>query len=192
MTRLVTGDDCDVHEDATVGHPGGEAPTVIGSGATVRAGTVIYPDVEIGDDLTTGHGALIREGTRIGDGVLVGTDVVVDGRAVVGDAVRMQTGAYVPPGTTIGDRVFLGPRAVLTNDPYPLRRDVDLDGPTVEADASIGANATLLPGVTVGEHAFVAAGAVVTADVPPDTLAVGVPADHRPLPAELQGGNVVR
>ena len=35
----------------------------------------------------------------------------------------------------------------------------------------------------------IAAGAVVTADVPPGTLAVGVPARHRALPTDLEGGN---
>jgi acetyltransferase-like isoleucine patch superfamily enzyme len=99
---------------------------------------------------------------------------------------------YVPPATTIGDDVFVGPRAVLTNDPYPIRKDVDLDGPTLEDHVSIGANATLLPGVTVGEGAFVAAGAVVTDDVPPETLAVGNPAQSRDLPAELDGRNQIR
>jgi acetyltransferase-like isoleucine patch superfamily enzyme len=98
---------------------------------------------------------------------------------------------YVPPYTTIGDHVFVGPRAVLTNDRYPVRTDDDLRGPTVEDHVSIGANATILPGVTVGERSFVAAGAVVTRDVPPDTLAVGVPAEHEPLPEHLAGGNEI-
>jgi acetyltransferase-like isoleucine patch superfamily enzyme len=35
----------------------------------------------------------------------------------------------------------------------------------------------LLPGVEVGEEAFVGAGAVVTRDVPPRTVALGVPAN---------------
>lgn len=42
--------------------------------------------------------------------------------------------------------------------------------------AWVGVNVTILPGVTIGEGAIVAAGAVVTHDVPPRTLAAGVPA----------------
>lgn len=193
MTGVVTGADCRIDDDATVGYPeDGDAEAVIGANATVRSGTIIYGDVVVGDGFTTGHNALVREGTTVGDDVLVGTDAVVDGHCVIGSDVSMQTGVYVPTNTTIGDGVFLGPGAVLTNDPYPLREEVDLEGPTIEDGASVGANATVLPGVTVGENAFVSAGAVVTRDVPADTLAVGVPAEHRPLPAELEGGNLDR
>ena len=42
--------------------------------------------------------------------------------------------------------------------------------------AWVGINVTILPGVTIGEGAIVAAGSVVTHDVPPRTLAAGVPA----------------
>jgi acetyltransferase-like isoleucine patch superfamily enzyme len=80
---------------------------------------------------------------------------------------------------------------VLTNDPFPLRQRGTLHGPTLHDGVSIGANATILPGVTVGEDAFVGAGAVVTEDVPPATLAIGVPATYHPLPAELDGENVI-
>ncbi|MFH5801507.1 acyltransferase [Haladaptatus sp. CMAA 1911] len=157
--------------------------------ATVRSGTTIYNDVVIGTDLTTGHSALIREETTIGDSVVIGTNTVIDGQTTIGSNVSMQTNVYVPTNTTIGNRVFLGPNAVLTNDSYPIRQDDDLEGPTLEDDVSIGANATILPGVTVGEGAFVAAGAVVTEDVPARMLAVGTPAVHRDLPPELEGGN---
>jgi serine acetyltransferase len=46
----------------------------------------------------------------------------------------------------------------------------------VEDDAWIGAGAILTDGVRVGRGAVVAAGAVVTQDVPPHTVAGGVPA----------------
>ena len=191
MAEPLIGDDCVIHQDVSIGEPGGES-VEIGRDATIRSGPVVYPDVVIGEGFRTGHDALVRGGTTIGDDVLVGTQVVIDGNSTIGSNVSMQTGVYVPTNTTIGDRVFLGPRAVLTNDPYPLRQPAgpdDLVGPTVEDDVSIGANATLLPRVTVGEGAFVAAGAVVTEDVPAETLAIGTPATHEPLPEHLAGGN---
>lgn len=165
------------------------APPSIGNDSTIRAGTIVYNDVITDEKLQTGHFALIREETKIGADVLVGTQAVIDGNAIVGDNVSMQTGVYVPRNTEIGERVFLGPNATLLNDMYPVRTDYDLAGPTIEDDVSIGANATVLPDVEIGQGAFVAAGAVVTEDVPPETLAVGNPAEHRELPTTLEGGN---
>ena len=191
--HATTGSECHVDPGATVGyeHAPDAQPARIGDRATIRAGTIVYADVTIGDDFTTGHNALVREDTAIGDDVLVGTDVTIDGTTTIGSHVSLQTGVYVPTHTEIGSQVFVGPRAVLTNDPYPVRQEADLAGPTLEDHVSVGANATLLPGVTVGRGSFVAAGAVVTEDIPPETLAVGVPARHEPLPDELAGENAI-
>ena len=184
-------DGASISSGATVGVEYGSDtnPPELGEDSVVRAGTIVYDDVVAGGNLQTGHHALIREETVLGDDVLVGTQVVIDGATTVGNEVSMQTGVYVPRETEIGDRVFLGPNATLLNDPYPLRTDESLEGPTLKEDVSVGANATVLPGVSIGEGSFVAAGAVVVEDVPPETLAVGVPARHEELPAELQGGN---
>ena len=184
LTKRVIGRGCSIAASATVGHPydGWADPTRLGDDATVRSGCVLYTDVTAGDGLVTGHNALVREDTTLGDGVLVGTNVVVDGDVTVGSNVSLQTGVYIPRSSTLGDRVFVGPGAVFTNDPYPVREAVDLEGPTLEEDVSVGANATVLPGVTVGKGAFVAAGAVVTRDVPPESLVVGAPGEIRPLP----------
>ncbi|MCU4924887.1 N-acetyltransferase [Halobacteria archaeon AArc-dxtr1] len=189
MTATYRGEECTIDETAIVGYGEFDEPTRIGDGATIRAGSIVYGDVTIGDGFATGHDAVIREETTIGDDVLVGTKTVIDGQTSIGSHVSLQTGVYVPTDTTIGDNVFVGPRAVLTNDAYPVRTDADLVGPTIEDGASIGANATLLPGVTIGENAFVAAGAVVTDDVPPNTLAVGSPAQTEVLPGPLEGPN---
>jgi acetyltransferase-like isoleucine patch superfamily enzyme len=181
----------DIHAGATVGvayQPDSVSPT-LGNGSVVRNGTIIYNDVIAGRNLQTGHSALIREQTELGDDVLVGTNAVIDGHSTLGDSCSLQTGAYIPSHTTCGDRVFLGPSATLLNDMYPVRSEYDLAGPSLDDDVSVGANATILPDVTVGQGAFVAAGAVVTGDVPAETLAVGNPAEYRPLPDELEGAN---
>lgn len=159
--------------------------------SVIRSGTIIYDDVVAGEGFQTGHHALIRENTVIGCNVLVGTQAVIDGYTRIGDDVSIQTGVYIPQETDIYDSVFLGPNAVLLNDPYPVRVDESLEGPTVEDNVSVGANATILPSVTIGEGSFVAAGAVVTDDVPPQTLAVGVPAVYDELPDELREQNKI-
>ena len=38
-----------------------------------------------------------------------------------------------------------------------------------------GANVTVCPGVTIGDNCVIGAGSVVTCDIPPDSLAAGVP-----------------
>lgn len=158
---------------------------IINEDCVIRSGTLVYDDVTLARGVQTGHHAVIREWTTIGEGSLIGTHVVIDGATDIGKNVSMQTNVYVPRETTIEDNVFLGPSATLLNDPYPVRTDSELEGPTIRSHASIGANATILPSVSIGRGSFVAAGAVVTEDVPSKTLAVGVPADHRPLPDDL-------
>lgn len=191
--RRELGEDCVIDDPDSVGYLHDESadPAVIGDRARIRKGTIVYADVEIGDDFTTGHNALVREDTTIGDSVIVGTDTVIDGTTEIGSHVSLQTGVYVPTDTTIGSNVFVGPRAVMTNDPYPVRQDEPLEGPILEDGVSIGANATILPGVRVGAGSFVAAGATVTEDVPPHTLALGTPAQHRDLPDSLAGENLL-
>ena len=50
-------------------------------------------------------------------------------------------------------------------------------GPIVIEDNSfIGINTLILPNVRIGPNAVVAAGAIVTKDVPPNTVAGGIPA----------------
>lgn len=191
VTDAEIGPGSEIDTGATVGYPYSEdaGPAVIGEDARIRAGTIVYGDAEIGADFVTGHDGLVREHTTIGDDVALGTKTVIDGTSEIGSNVSFQTGVYVPTHTTIGSHAFIGPRAVLTNDMHPVRVEYDPAGPVLEEHVTIGANATVLPEVTVGEGSFVAAGAIVTEDVPPETLAIGTPATHRPLPEELQGGN---
>jgi acetyltransferase-like isoleucine patch superfamily enzyme len=189
MTDVITGTGCHISEDAAVGPSGSRrgGPAVIGDDATVRSGTILYPDVEVGDRFRSGHHVVVGAGTTAGDDVLLGTRTVVEHDATVGSHVGLQAGTYLAPNASVGDRVFLGPGAILTGGAVPGRENAT-QVTTLRDGVSDGANATLLPGVTVGEDSFVASGAVVTADVPPETLAAGMPAEHRPLQDCLREG----
>ena len=169
----------------------GSNPPEIGNQACIRSNTVIYDDVEIGDDFKTGHGVVVREKTKIGDNVLIGTNSVIEGHSSLGSNISIQSNVYIPKKTNIEDYVFIGPCACLTNDKYPIRIDFDLKGPVIRKGASIGANSTFLSTVEIGEGAMVASGAIVTHDVPPYYLAIGSPAKIKPLPEKLKTLNKI-
>jgi acetyltransferase-like isoleucine patch superfamily enzyme len=182
-----------IEAETTLGlrYQGWAEPARIGAACVIRRGTVIFADVVIGDRTQTGMAAVIREHTRVGTDCVIGTATIIEGHTEIADQVVIQSGVFIPTMTEIGSRVFIGPRAVMTNDRYPLRRRSEYvaAGPVLASDVTIGANATLLPGVRVGEGAMVAAGAVVTRDVPAWSLAIGVPARVRDLPGELREPN---
>lgn len=83
-------------------------------------------------------------------------------------------------GITIGDGALIGHNAVLAtinHDQTPENRGSMTFKPIVIGkNVWIGANVTITQGVTIGDGAIIAAGAVVTKDVPPMTIAGGVPA----------------
>ena len=82
----------------------------------------------------------------------------------------------------IGDHVMIGPHTLISTVSHPLsareRREYHAWAKpvTIGNDVWIGGQVTILPGVTVGNGAVIGAGAVVTRDIPPHTLAMGVPA----------------
>lgn len=55
--------------------------------------------------------------------------------------------------------------------------DLQVFGPIIiEDNCVIGENALLLPNIRIGPNSIVAAGSVVISDIPPDCIAIGVPA----------------
>ena len=106
------------------------------------------------------------------------------GDVIIGDHTRIGIHSTIIGPVSIGSHVNLAQGITVTalNHVFgdPGKR-IDQQGVTtqpvvVEDDVWIGANAVVLPGVTVGRHSVIAAGAVVTRDVPPFSLAAGVPA----------------
>jgi UDP-2-acetamido-3-amino-2,3-dideoxy-glucuronate N-acetyltransferase len=122
----------------------------------------------------------VLRGARIGANCNIGDHAFVEGEVVLGNNVTVKNGVAIWNRVTVEDDVFLGPNCVFTNDRNPrsyIKKPVEqLDPTLVRANATIGANATILCGVTIGTYAFIGAGAVVIRSVPDYGLLVGNPA----------------
>lgn len=91
----------------------------------------------------------------------------------------------------IGRNVFIGPNVSLLTPIHPLRyqernafynektgcmTNLERAGSVViEDNCWLGGGVTVCPGVTIGEGCVIGAGSVVTRDIPPHSLAAGVP-----------------
>ena len=122
---------------------------------------------------------------------------------VLAQFTRFLTGIEIHPGATIGRRFFIdhgmgvviGETAEIGDD-VMLYHGVTLGGralvkrkrhPTLGNRVTVGAGAKILGPVVIGDDSAVGANAVVTHDVPPDSVATGIPAtvrsrrQHEPL-----------
>lgn len=124
--------------------------------------------------------AHVLPGARIGARCNVCDHAFIETGAVLGENVTVKNGVSVWCGVTVEDNVFLGPNCVLTNDPNPRayikKANPALQSTLIRANATVGANATILCGTTIGHYAFIGAGAVVLRDILDFALVVGNPA----------------
>jgi UDP-2-acetamido-3-amino-2,3-dideoxy-glucuronate N-acetyltransferase len=143
---------------------------------------LVHADCEIGEGTRVWQFASVLRGARIGKHSSVGACSVVDGSRL-GDRARIGHGAQVHPGVVSGSDLFLGPGAILCNDPWPWldNQDFDLEalieGRSVavvcEDRVTIGAGAIILPGVRLGAGSVVGAGVIVRRDVPAGQINLG-------------------
>jgi UDP-2-acetamido-3-amino-2,3-dideoxy-glucuronate N-acetyltransferase len=138
----------------------------------------IDADVILGENVRIFDPSLVNIfGCRIGDGTFVGPFVEITRNVEIGRNCKIESHSFICDSVVLEEGVFVGHGVMFTNDLYPRTdRHVVYRKTRVGRGVSIGSNATILGGVSIGEHAVIGAGAVVTQDVPPFSIAAGVPA----------------
>lgn len=181
--QTTIGENCVIHPSAVIedGVIIGNN-VVIGANSVVRRGTVIKDRCTIGCNSTIGSegfqilrienenrkiihsgGVLIGENASIGDNSTI-CNALFEGYSYIGRNAMIDNVVYV------GHNGFIGDNAVITSGTMLCGSAI------VERGAWIGVNSSVLNRVTVGSYAKIGMGSVVTRDVPPNSLAYGIPA----------------
>ncbi len=136
-----------------------------------------HPD---GGEIRLGRGVHIYRGTII--------EVGRGGSVIIGDDTHIQAHCNIKGflrSTIIGKNVQIAPHCGFSPyehgfaDPNVAIREQEITSAgdiVLEDDVWLGLSVQVLDGVTIGKGAVVGAGAVVTKDLPPNCVAVGVPA----------------
>ena len=155
------------------------------TGVNLGAGNFLGADCEVALSFTPARrGAIVLgDRTRLARGVLFHP---YGGRIETGIDVYIGpfTTVYGHGGVTIGKDTLVSMHCRILSSEHTLpppgtiiRSVGDIPKPTrIGADVWLGAGVTVLGGVTIGDGCVVGAGAVVTKDLPPYSIAVGVPA----------------
>lgn len=143
--------------------------------------------VEIGEHSMIALGTLIQGNVRIGRGCSIqaysnvvgyGKTDSMEGRITIGDHVRIASHAVI----IAGNHRFEDPDR-------PIRtQGMELAPVTIEDDVWIGGRVNIVAGVRIGKGSVVGGGSVVTRDIPPYSVAVGVPARIVKRRGENRGG----
>lgn len=102
----------------------------------------------------------------------------------IGAHVMLNVGCFfdVSAPITISDHASLGHEVMILTSSHEIGDERHRAGPLTTAPvkvgegAWIGARSIILPGITIGAGSIIGAGAIVNRDIPPNTLAGGVPA----------------
>ncbi len=138
-----------------------------------------------------GHPAIENYGRLIiGDRVQLVSTIATLEIVAAGGTLEIGANSYINYGCSISasQLVCIGPRAnigtyviLMDNDFHRLDPARRLERPEsapiiLEENVWLGARVIVLRGVTIGKGSVVGAGSVVTHDIPPNSLAVGMPA----------------
>ncbi|HSN84841.1 MAG TPA: acyltransferase [Polyangiales bacterium] len=148
-----------------------------GPDCVFEAGVLVFhpESIELGANVYVGHYAILKgyhqNKMRIGDETWIGQ------QAFLHSAGGIEIGARVGIGP--GVRIITSFHREAGRDVPILNAPIELAPVVIEDDCDLGVGVVVLPGVRIGKGSQIGAGAVVTDDVPPYSVAVGVPAKVR-------------
>jgi maltose O-acetyltransferase len=105
-------------------------------------------------------------------------------RLKIGEQCWLSVGCFfdLAGDITLEDRVTFGPEVMILTGSHSIHDQHRRGGAlsvrpvTIGSGTWIGARCTVLPGVSIGQGAVIGAGALVNKNIPPNTMAAGVPA----------------
>ncbi|MEL6603457.1 MAG: acyltransferase [Cyanobacteria bacterium J06614_10] len=167
----------------------------IGAFTAIHTGVdfVGSPQIKLGDRVALSKGTRLRSLNNHSNITLaeaVNLDVGVDIKASYQD-IHIGRHTYIGPYTclsggsiTIGENCLIASHSsIYANNHNFANPDINIreqassfKGIIIEADCWIGSGVRIVDGVTIGKGSVIGAGAVVTKDIPPYSIAVGVPA----------------
>ena len=190
-----------------------DADVEIGQDTVVHPNTTIGGKTTVGRECQIGPGAMIRD-SQVGDRCQIVASMVeestIEQNVTIGPFSHLRPGSYIEAEVHLGNYVEvknsrIGGRTQVGHFSYigdaTLGKDVNIGAGTVTCNydgvekhpthigdgAFIGSDTMLVAPVTVGAGASTGAGSVVTKDVPPNKLAVGMPARTVPQHVRKEG-----
>ncbi|MBT3315396.1 MAG: acetyltransferase [Anaerolineae bacterium] len=113
---------------------------------TIHPKTAIAKDVKISEGTVIMAGVSVNPGSTLGNFCILNTNSILDHDSSLGDF------SSLAPGVTVGGDCNIGNYS------------------------AIGIGATLLHGIKIGEHSVIGAASLVSKEIPPNTIAYGLPA----------------
>jgi bifunctional UDP-N-acetylglucosamine pyrophosphorylase/glucosamine-1-phosphate N-acetyltransferase len=179
-----------------------EAQVEIGADTVIHPNTYLYGTTQIGSGCKIGPNSLVKD-TSVGNHCeitfSVAEEAVLEDDVDIGPFAHLRKGAHLAQGVHMGNygevkNSYLGPGTKMGHFSYVGDANIgpgvnigagvitaNYDGKNkyateIGAGAFIGSDSMLVAPLKIGAGARTGAGSVVTKDVPPNSLAVGIPA----------------
>lgn len=111
------------------------------------------------------HGtSFLSEYVSLGEGNAVLAGAIINTETQIGHNCIINTGSIVEHECRLGNNIHVGPGAKLSGCVV------------VEDNCFIGIGANIIQGIHIGENSIIGAGSIVINDIPPNSVAVGIPA----------------